>query len=163
MSIGEPYHVTRGISSRGRILARLERDDFIAFYASFRPIMRYAQRLAYCLIGIFFVQRVTHVKCLSPEERHRCAHGRRKFADNDLVIWAAPASSGRFSKAIPIGEYRRRAYRVQKDLLAEWGGLTVKDGYIQRSAVPPRFSSPTSFLAWLNDQEATCHRLHRNS
>ena len=36
-----------------------------------------------------------------------------------------------------LGEWRDRAYRVRKDLLKTWGGLSVNDGYIQRSAVPP--------------------------
>jgi hypothetical protein len=33
-----------------------------------------------------------------------------------------------------------------------WGGLTVKNGYIQRSAVPPEFNKPDEFLSWLQRQ-----------
>jgi hypothetical protein len=53
------------------------------------------------------------------------------------------------ARAIPIGEYRDRAYRVRRDLLDAWGGLSVSDGYIQRSAVPPLFREPAKFLHWL--------------
>jgi hypothetical protein len=53
---------------------------------------------------------------------------------------------------LPIGEYRDRAYRVRKDLLAEWGGLSAKDGFIQRSAVPPFFNHPDRFQKWYDAQ-----------
>ena len=40
-------------------------------------------------------------------------------------------------------------YQSGKNLLDAWGGLSCKDGFIQRSAVPPRFGDPDRFLAWL--------------
>jgi hypothetical protein len=162
LSIGEPFHASRGLSSRGRVLSRLRPGDFIAFYASFRPTMPFPDRFAYCLIGLFLVDRLTRVSQLTIEERKRCAHGRRKGSDADLVIWGSPPSSGRFAKAILIGRYRRRAYRVTKQTLKAWGGLTVKDGYIQRSAIPPRFLAPARFLGWLKAHERVFPMLHDN-
>ena len=149
LSIGEPHYPGRGLSSRGRILAKLEAGDFIAFYASFRPTSAYAERLAYCLFGLFNIGEIACVGELSAEQRARCAHGRRAGAARDLVVWVDPQTSGRFPRAIPIGEFRNRAYRVRRDMLGKWGGLSVRDGYIQRSAIPPRFCDPHRFLAWL--------------
>jgi hypothetical protein len=51
-----------------------------------------------------------------------------------------------------IGEWRDRAYRVRPELLAKWGGLSCKDGYIQRSGVPPAFLQPERFLSWFEEQ-----------
>jgi len=42
---------------------------------------------------------------------------------------------------------------VRCDLLEEWGGLSVRDGYLQRSARLPRFLDPPRFMAWLESQE----------
>jgi len=50
---------------------------------------------------------------------------------------------------LPIGEWRDRAYRVRRDVLEAWGGLSVKDGYIQRSARLPQLSDPMRFQRWL--------------
>ena len=58
--------------------------------------------------------------------------------------WCGPSpyGSGRFDRCIPIGEWRSGAYRVRQEVLDAWGGLSVKDGFIQRSAVPPSFNRP---------------------
>lgn len=40
------------------------------------------------------------------------------------------------------------AYRVRDELLQAWGGLSVKNGFIQRSAVPPRILQPKQFYEW---------------
>jgi hypothetical protein len=68
------------------------------------------------------------------------------------VVRAKPGVSGRFERCIPIGEWRNKSYRVRQDVLDAWGGLSVKDGFIQRSAVPPTFSQPEKFLKWLGKQ-----------
>lgn len=55
----------------------------------------------------------------------------------------------------PIGDYRDKAYRVWPDLLADWGGLSVKDGYLQRSARLPRFLDPERFQSWFKSKNTT--------
>jgi len=55
-------------------------------------------------------------------------------------------------RSLEIGEYRDRAYRVRRDLLQTWGDLTCRDGFIQRSAVPPAFRDPDRFLRWFEAQ-----------
>lgn len=157
LTYGEPYLASNGRrASRGRLLQSLHEGDFIAFFAAFRPTTPgiYDHPLAYCLFALFFIHRVVQVADLSPERRATCAHGRRKHALHDLVALADPARSGRFPRAIPIGQYRSNAYRVRRDLLQTWGGLSVRDGYIQRSAQPPRFKDPHRFLNWLENQAA---------
>jgi hypothetical protein len=49
---------------------------------------------------------------------------------------------------VPVGEFRDRAYRLERDVLDAWGGLSCRDGYLQRSAVPPRILDPARFLVW---------------
>jgi len=164
LTFGEPYHDNLGrLSTRGQILNQLGIGDFITFFAAFRPVgHNYSFPLAYCLFGILHIQLKTIVKGLSLEKRVRCAHGRRIGAENDLVIWGDPWGSGRFQKAIPIGEYKDRAYRVRQELLEEWGGLTVARGYLQRSARPPFFKAPEKFLNWLSTQEGSSSLIHSN-
>ena len=78
----------------------------------------------------------------------------RKMAPgkSDIVVRAKPHVSGRFDRCIPIGEWRSRAYRVRQDVLTEWGGLSVKDRFIQLSGTPPWLSNPERFLSWLKRQ-----------
>jgi hypothetical protein len=63
------------------------------------------------------------------------------------VVRAKPGVSGRFDLCIPISKWRDGAYRVQKRLLHEWGGLSVNDGFIQRSASFPQEPGALSYLA----------------
>jgi hypothetical protein len=84
---------------------------------------------------------------------YRNAHTRRaQVSADDVVVFGAAGASGRLERAIPIGEYRGCAYRVRRDLLKTWGGLTTADGFLQRSAVPPLFRDPPAFLGWFRDQ-----------
>ena len=164
LTFGEPYlRKTGKLSSRGLTLDRLNAGDFIVFFAGFRAIGHpRSSPLSYCLFGIFYVRSKTFVHDLPIDKRHSCAHGRRKGAEKDLVIWGDPKRSGRFQKAIPIGEYRNRAYRVTKELLHKWGDLTVKDGYLQRSAIPPFFLDPHKFISWIGRQGQTLPLLQSN-
>lgn len=164
LTIGEPYlHRSGKFSSRGRILNQLDVGDFIAFFAGFRPVGQHgASQIIDCLFGILYVQFKKLVGELPTEKRLSCAHGRRTGAEKDLVIWGNPKTSGRFRKAAPIGYYRDGAHRVTKELLRDWGGLKVKDGYIQRSIRPPFFLEPRRFLHWLNLQEGTSPLLQSN-
>ena len=150
LTFGEPFiRSKKKLSSRGEIINHLEPGDFIAFYASFRPTAPFVHPLAYCIFGVFHIERKTRVGQLSRDARTMCAHGRRKGAENDLVIWGTEGKSGRFARAILVGENRDRAYRVTGELLNAWGGLKVKNGYIQRSVRPPFLEYPERFLGWL--------------
>ena len=164
LTFGEPFiKENRKLSSRGQIINQLDVGDFIAFFAAFRPTQNgYKYPLAYCLFGIFHIYRKTYVKELSITERKQCAHGRRKKSECDLVVWANSENSGRFRQAIPIGEYRQNAYRVKQELLVEWGGVNVKNGYIQRSVRPPFFNNPQQFLDWLSRRSENSHLIRQN-
>ena len=81
------------------------------------------------------------------------AHTRRVSHDGSNVIVRGERSvSGRFDRCIPVGEWRGGAYRVRKDVLDAWGGLSVKDGFIQRSAVLPTLLDPPRFMRWFESQ-----------
>lgn len=135
---------------RGKAITQFERGDVIAFYAGLRPVKPCAHRLVYALVGLYRVASVARVADYPRPRWHENAHLRRaKPNGTDVVVHADPAASGRLRRCIPIGEFRAGAYRVRRDLLEVWGGLSCKDGFIQRSAVPPRFNAPDRFLAWL--------------
>lgn len=139
---------------RGRKIANLTYGDLIAFYAGLRPVRGHMDSLVYALIGLYIVEEVVSVNAF-PENRYKeNAHTRRNIIkESDIVVRGMETNSGRLKKCIPIGEWRDRAYRVKEDLIEKWGGLSVKDGYIQRSGVPPSFLNPEKFYRWFLGQE----------
>lgn len=146
-------HLTYGDQStgRGNQIGALHPGDFIVFYASFNPVRACDHNYIYALFGIYWIDEITRVRDIAIDRYNTNAHTRVVCASpTDLVVRASPQSSGRFERAIPIGEYRNRAYRVSEPMLESWGGLSVRDGYIQRSVNPPRFQNPERFLEWLN-------------
>lgn len=141
-------------TGRGLRVGDLKRGDFIAFFASFRPTEESNHKLIYALFGLMTVDKVLKVAEVPDEKYYTNAHSRVINRDKDhLVVFADPKSSGRFNKAIPIGEYRNGSYRVKNEILKLWGGIGVKDGFIQRSINPPWFNQPDQFLQWLECQE----------
>jgi Nucleotide modification associated domain 3 len=138
---------------RGARMVDMSDGDILVFYGGFRPVHECEQRLIYALVGLYVVQDVRPVAKVPPTRWHQNAHVRRaKPGDTDIVVRAKANVSGRFNRCIPIGEWRSGAYRVRQDVLDVWGGLSVKDGYIQRSGVPPAFSKPAKFMDWLHKQ-----------
>jgi hypothetical protein len=149
-------HLTYGDNgkARGKGVASLQKGDFIAFYAGLKPILPYSDRLMYALIGYYEVDKITWVNEIPPELKHINAHTRKKDPfPQDVVVHANPEKSGKLKQCIPIGEYRNRSYRVTKDLLETWGGLTIKDGYLQRSRNPPFFKDPELFQEWFKEKK----------
>jgi hypothetical protein len=106
----------------------------------------------YAIIGIFEIETFRRAVDIPPAEWDINAHSRRVLGPDaeDLVVCAKAGVSGRLKHCLPIGEYRDGAYRVLRDLLAEWGDLTVKEGYLQRSARLPKFGDAPLFLRWFN-------------
>ena len=138
---------------RGAEMKHLRNGDLLVFYAGLRSV-RSKRKLVYALVGLYVVEEVVLARCV-PAERHReNAHTRkREIGDPDIVVRGKPGESGRLEHCIPIGEWRNRAYRVTKRLLEEWGGLSVKDGFIQRSVRPPSFLDAPKFYRWFLRQE----------
>jgi len=138
---------------RGRAIASFARGDLIVFYAGLRPVTPCAHRLVYALVGLYRVASVGRVAEFPRSRWHENAHLRRLAPrPTDVVVHAEPGRSGRLRRCIPVGEFRGGAYRVWRDLLDAWGGLSCKDGFIQRSAVPPLFLDAARFLAWFDAQ-----------
>jgi hypothetical protein len=140
---------------RGSAIAKLASDDLLVFYAGMRSITP-PRKLQYALVGLFVIQGVVPAIEVPPERRHENAHTRwTEISENDVVVRGKPGLSGRFNRSIPIGEWRDNAYRVCRDLEESWGGLTVKNGYIQRSVVPPAFIDAEKFYVWFRQQGIT--------
>ncbi|MEY9403664.1 hypothetical protein ABIF79_010039 [Bradyrhizobium japonicum] len=148
-------HLTYGdVGERAKQLkANLSRGDVLVFYAGLRDTLQPGP-LVYAIIGVFVVDEFVLAINISPEARHQNAHSRRVIDANnlDLVVRGRPLVSGRLDRCLPIGEFKDRAYRVRPDLIEAWGGLSVKDGYLQRSARLPRFLNPERFCNWLKEQ-----------
>lgn len=139
-----------------QIRQHLRSGDLIVFYAGLSTPRRRAE-LIYAIIGLFVVDSMVLARDVLPADRKLNAHSRRYLAPlaQDIIVRARPGSSGRLATGISIGEFRDRAYRVRHDLLIEWGDLSVKDGYLQRSARLPRFKDAPRFLSWFERQNPT--------
>lgn len=139
-------------SRRGIGMAGMVEGDMLVFYGGLQPVHKCEHRLVYALMGVFVVQEVLPISKIPKHRWFENAHVRKvKRGKTDIVVHAKRDVSGRFDRCIPVGEWRQGAYRIREDLLRIWGGLSVKDGFVQRSAVPPRFNKPQQFLAWLKN------------
>lgn len=128
-----------------------DRGGFMAFYASLRDVKSGA--LIDALIGFYQVAELVDVEQFPKHRWQQNAHTRRVECSGDVIVVGERGKSGRFAHGIVIGRYRDRAHRVDKAILEAWGGLTVRDGYIQRSARLPEVVQPKVFLNWLQDQK----------
>jgi hypothetical protein len=147
-------HLTYGDNGtrRGAGISKLVSGDLLVFYAGLRSIVP-AKQLMYALVGLYVVEKVVRAVEVPPEKWHENAHTRwAPISENDIVVCAKRGLSGRLDRCIPIGEWRDGAYRVSRPIEDAWGGLTVKNGYIQRSAVPPRFVDAEKFYGWFQQQ-----------
>lgn len=150
-------HLTYGDvgARRGSHIRQMQRDDIIVFYSGMRPIVPCEHRLIYAIIGLFRVAEVVDASTIPSDRWNENAHTRKiKRGLSDIVVRAQPRVSGLLTRCLPIGEMRERAYRVTSSLLQTWGGLSVNDGYIQRSARPPRFLDANKFANWFEAQAA---------
>ncbi len=154
----------RGASIRG-----MKAGDFIVFYAGLQPVTA-TPRLVYAIVGFYMVERVFRAMDVPRENWDDNAHTRwRRVSPVDIVVRAKAGLSGRLERCIPFGEWRDRAYRVRPEILSKWGGLAVKNGYIQRSARPPMFCDPERFYVWFQKQNVrliqrnNAESLHRAS
>jgi hypothetical protein len=135
-----------------RIRSHLADGGFIVFYAGLRSV--HTGALTYSIIGFYAIDRVLSGPSVRRADWPRNAHTKEGGCKDEgiVVVFARRGESGRLRHHIPIGSYRKHAYRVRRDLLADWGGLDVRDGYIQRSVHLPSFNDPKRFLRWFHDQ-----------
>jgi len=151
-------HLTYGDAGEKakQLKAHLGPGDLVVFYAGLKDVHR-TPRLTYAVIGLFVVEELLLAADVSQSDRDINAHSRRVLdpGSNDVIVRGRPGESGRLTRCIPMGEYRDRAYRVQQEVLDEWGGLSVKDGYLQRSARLPLLLQPQKFLRWFKRYEPT--------
>lgn len=136
-----------------QLKANLGSGDLLVFYASLADARTKA--LVYAIIGLYVIEDIRLATELPQIERRTNAHTRRELQSGaqDLVVRGRAGVSGRLECCLPIGDYRDRAYRVWPNLLEDWGGLSVKDGYLQRSARLPRFLDPERFRDWFKSKK----------
>ncbi len=145
-------------NQRGKRIRELKEDDIVVFYAGLRSTEPTTEperkrKLLYALIGLYVVDKVIPAELLSEKDWDKNAHTRRNPDKTDIIVFAKSGGlSGRLEQCIPIGEYRGKAYRVTCELLDEWDGLGVKNGYIQRSGTLPWFCNPKKFYEWFRNQ-----------
>jgi hypothetical protein len=147
-------HLTYGDKSprRGAGIVKLLPMDMLVFYAGLRSI-KPPGRLVYALIGLFVIEEIVSAEDIPASRFHQNAHTRwTPISEQDVIVRGARGKSGRFDRCIPIGEWRDGAYRVRRDIEEAWGGLSVKNGFIQRSAVPPEFKNASKFASWISKQ-----------
>ncbi len=136
-----------------QIRTKVGPGDLLVFYAGMRDLQP-RPGLVYALIGLYVVEDIIPALTVPVARRHENAHTRRVFAGaSDIVVRARREVSGRLERCIPIGDYRERAYRVWPKLLSAWGGLSVNNGYLQRSARLPEFLQADRFYDWFKAQK----------
>jgi hypothetical protein len=149
-------HLTYGDSNSraGQILDKVKPGDLLVFYAGLRDTRHATRELVYAIIGLYVVDQIVNSTAVPQALWHQNAHTRRLPGTRNLqiVVRARPTVSGRLHRCIPIGSYRDMAYRVFPTLLNAWGGLAVKNGYIQRSGRLPQFQNAAAFYAWFRAQ-----------
>ena len=137
---------------RGKqIRQKLKGGDLLVFYAGLRDVGD--GRLVYALIGLLAIGSIVAARDLPSERWAENAHTRRlEIGETDVVVRGREGASGRFERALEFAGYRAGAYRVFPELLGRWGGLGVRDGYVQRSARLLEIGDPARFLDWLAAQ-----------
>jgi hypothetical protein len=149
-------HLTYGDQGRKgkQIASTMTKGDLLVFYSGLRCVA--SRSLIYAITGILTVSDILRAQDISKSDWHKNAHTRRDISmiADDIVVFGMPESSGRLERAIPIGEFRSRAYRVTRPLLGIWGGISATDGYLQRSARIPHVLNPAAFCQWWLDQSA---------
>ena len=140
--------------SRGKQISnKLGDGDLIVFYAGLRSDVP-RRRLVYALIGIYVIRRIIPADEVPRREWDRNAHTRRYPipSKQNVVVTAKSRVSGRFERCIPIGCFRRRAYRLAPKFNRAWGGIKIKGGYLQRSVHLPELNNPEAFYSWIKKQ-----------
>jgi len=150
-------HLTYGDEhNKGKRLWNLNlgEGDILAFYAGLRPSDAGPGGLIYALIGLYVLAgKPKRAEDILEEDWHKNAHTRRYSQIDDIVFFGEEGVSGRLERCIPIGGWRDGAYRITRELQAEWGGVFVTDGWIQRSGMLPTLRQPERFLEWFEDQK----------
>ncbi len=131
-----------------RITSLLTAGDLLVFFSALRPVDGPPRPLVYALIGLYVIEDIVPAMSIPESRWTENAHTRREPGEGDIVVRAKPGVSGRLRQCIPIGELRGGVYRVRNDLLDAWGGLDIKDGYIQRSVRLPAFHDVEKFYRW---------------
>jgi len=134
-------------------LKRLKAGDLVVFFSGLKPITRSKNKLDYAIIGIFVVKNVDHAAEVTASHFKENAHTRwRVISGKDVIVRGVPKLSGRLERSIVIGEWRDGAYRLTKKMDRAWGGLEVKNGFLQK-ATTPWFTNAKRFHDWFRERK----------
>ena len=137
---------------RGRRIAALGAGDFIAFFASLRPTRPVAHNLVYALIGLYFVREVVVANTIPHSRSGENAHTRRlKHSETDVIVRRSRRPADDCDAVFRLVSCAADAI-ASAPTCSSHGSASCRDGYIQRSAVPPVFLQPDRFLAWFEAQ-----------
>jgi hypothetical protein len=136
-----------------QIRSKLDNNDLLVFYAALTDINP-ACRLTYAIIGLYVIDTIVDATAVPRSQWDDNAHTRRVLEGGatDIVVRAKPGKSGRLRVCLPIGEFRDGAYRVTEPLLQCWGGISAKNGFLQRSARLPEILDAAAFYSWFKAQ-----------
>jgi hypothetical protein len=136
-----------------QIRSKLGNNDLLVFYAALADINP-ARQLTYAIIGLYVIDTIVDATAVPRSQWDDNAHTRRALEDGatDIVIRAKPEKSGRLHVCIPIGEFRDGAYRLTWPLWRYWGGISAKNGFLQRSARLPEILNAAAFYTWFKNQ-----------
>lgn len=151
-------HMTYGDQGQRakQITSKVGPGDLLVFYAGLSDI-KDSPELVYALIGLFVIAEIVPANEIVIANADMNAHTRRLLPKgaSDIVVRGQPGVSGRLELCLPIGEFRERAYRVRREFLKKWGEVSVKDGYLQRSARLPELCHASRFYDWFERQGLT--------
>jgi hypothetical protein len=108
--------------SRGKqIRSKLGPGDLIVFYAGLKSTVQ-RRRLVYALIGLYVIKNIRAAEDVPKRDWDLNAHTRRYPVPSKggVVVSAKARVSGRLECCIPIGCFRRRAYRLTPELSRAW-------------------------------------------
>jgi hypothetical protein len=149
-------------SRADQIQRKLSPGDLLVFYAGLRDVHK-NPRLVYAIIGFYVIDAILPATSIPQTRWHENAHTRRVLPPdaNDVIVRARKGASGRLEQCLPIGSFRvpaghphkRPSYRVEQNVLAAWGGLSVADGWLQRSARLLEFLDTEEFYRWFRSRK----------
>lgn len=151
-------HLTYGDDKQVKKFRSLKEGHLLIFFSALRSIGA-DQKLVYAMIGLLVVKEVVdHATQVPLDMYQENAHTRwREIKEEDVIIRGKLGSSdqplsGRLERCIPIGEPTRGAYRLTTETAEAWGGLEVKDNFLQRR-VTPWLKDADRFYRWFLDKK----------
>jgi hypothetical protein len=120
---------------------------------STRVFVRVGSVVPYAIIGLYHVAEVVQLATVEPRRWHENAHtGRVTPTADDVIVRAAPGTSGRWRRCLAIGDWRDRRTESSPSSLLVRAPLMPEADTFSGALSRRRSLSPTRFLAWFEAQ-----------